>query len=169
MSTFVTLLFAAPVPAPYAMPRIPLCRPAQLRLTLDGRDGDFDGMSHSGTELSFRNTGAGCMLPALPAVAFRDVRGHVLSATRRAPPGPRPGPVMASLRLAAGHRVATHLRWVSGAVFPSNRSIHAASVTVRIGTAMLRAPLKAILYGEAGKPLTFDQPPLRAVEGLAAG
>jgi hypothetical protein len=148
---------------------LPPCRPAQLRVSLDGRDGDFNGMSHSGTELSIRNTGRDCMLAALPTIQLRDARGRLLPAVRHAPVGMNPGPVMVPVRLAGGHRAVTELRWVSGPVFPRNRSLRAARVTVKIGAGVVRAPLTAVLYGEAGMPVAFSQTPLRAVEGMAAG
>jgi hypothetical protein len=152
-----------------ARPVVITCRPSQLRLSLSSRDGDFNGMSHSGTELSIRNLGPDCTLPPLPTIGFRDARGRRLPALRRAPVGMHPGPVMVPIRLATGHRAATDLRWVSGPVYPHIRSIRATTVTVRFGRTTLHARIKAVLYGEAGKPLTFDQSPLRSIEGMAAG
>jgi hypothetical protein len=163
-------MISLPIPALLlaAQPVVLACRPAQLRLSLSGRDGDFNGMSHSGTAVSIRNLGPDCTLPALPTIAFRDARGRSLPATRRAPVGMHPGPVMVPVRLAAGHRASIDLRWISGPVYPRSRSIRAATVTVSFGRATLRAPLKALLYGETGKPVMFDQTPLRAMEGMAA-
>lgn len=148
---------------------LPTCRANQLRLSLDPHDGEFNGMSHSGTELSIRNTGSDCMLIALPTIQLSDAHGRALPATRQAPRGMHPGPVMMPVRLSGGHRAATDLRWVSGPVFPHSRSVRVARITVQIGTKVLRAPLTAVLYGEAGKPVTFDQTPLHAMEGMAAG
>jgi hypothetical protein len=160
------MIAAGALAAPVALPP---CRPAHLRLSFDGRDGDFNGMSHAGTALTIRNVGPDCTLPALPVVTFRDARGRTLPASRRAPVGMHPGPVMLPVRLGGGHSAVAEMRWVSGPVFAQNRSVRAASVSVRIGGATLRAPLKAVLYGEAGKAVAFDQTPLRAAEGLAGG
>lgn len=157
-------LLAQPAPA-----ATPPCRAAQLRLTLDGRDGDFNGMQHLGIELSLRNTGPDCTLHALPTITFLDARGRPLPATRRPPPGMHPGPVMLPVVVPAGHRAATDLRWISGPVFPRNRELRAAAVSVRIGGANLSAPLSVVLDAPAGAPADFDQSPLRAMEGLAAG
>ena len=148
---------------------VPPCRPSHLRLSVDGRDGDFNGMSHSGTALMIRNLGPDCMLPALPVVSLRDTHGRALPAARRAPVGMHPGPVMLPVRLGAGHQAETDLRWVAGPVFAHNRTVKPASLTVQIGTGTLRAPVKALLYGEAGKPVAFDQTPLHVVEGMPAG
>lgn len=145
----------------------PDCRARQLRLTVLPDKGDFNGMSHSGVALALRNVGSDCMLQALPRVAFLDARGRPLPALRRAPPGMHPGRVMVPLRIAGGHRAEIELRWVSGDVFAPGRSVRARSVTVRLGAATLRAPLAATLYGEAGRPVTFDQSPAKAMEGMA--
>ncbi len=147
---------------------LPTCHANQLRLSLDPHDGEFNGMSHSGTELSIRNTGSDCMLIALPAIQLSNTRGLALPAVRQTPRGMHPGPVMVPVRLPGGHRAATNLRWVSGPVFPHSRSARAGKITVQIGTDVLRAPLVAVLYGEAGKPITFEQAPLHVMEGMAA-
>jgi hypothetical protein len=164
MPLLALLIAAAPAGA-----ALPPCRPAQLRLTADNPDGEFDGMSHSGVALSIRNVGRACTLPALPLVSMLDARGRVLAAVRQPPPGMHPGPVMVPVRLAAGPRAAIDLRWVSGPVFDRSRSVSAQSVTVRIGAGLLRAPLGATLYGPAGRPVTFDQSPAQAAEGMPAG
>jgi hypothetical protein len=168
--SFVALLLAAQAAAvstPLSMP--PACRAAQLRLSVDGRDGDFNGMSHSGTALSIRNLGADCTLAKLPVIELRDARGRVLPAVRQSPPGMHPGPVMIPVRLGAGQRATMDLRWTSGPVFPANRSVIAATVALRIGHALVRSPLKAVLFGPAGKTVTFQQTPLQIAEGMAAG
>lgn len=164
----IALLLAATsaVPAPQTAPA---CRQSQLRLTTDAMDGEFNGMSHAGVRLLIRNVGPDCTLPALPSIRLRDARGRVLPAARRAPVGMHPGPVMVPVRLAAGHRARADLRWVSGAVFTRSRSVRSAAVTVTFGAATVRAPLKAVLYGEVGAPVAFEQTPFRAAEGMAAG
>jgi hypothetical protein len=86
---------------------LPPCRVDRLRVSLDDRGGDFNGMSHSGTELSIRNTGPDCMLVALPTVQLRDARNRIVRATRQVSRGMHPSPVMVPVRLAAGHRGAT--------------------------------------------------------------
>lgn len=159
----LTLIIAAQVLTVPKTP-LPLCRASHLHLSVDGRDGDFDGMSHSGTALTIRNPGPDCMLPALPVVTFWDARGRTLSAARRAPVGMYPGPVMLPVRLPAGQQAVIELRWVSGPVFTHNRSLRVAGVSLRLGDGTLRAPLAAALYGDAGHPVSFDQTPLRAAQ-----
>lgn len=164
----LSMLLAAPSVAT-ASTAPPACRADQLRLSLDPHGGDFNGMSHSGTELSIRNLGADCLLVALPVIRLSDARGRALPAIRQAPRGMHPGPVLMPVRLSGGRRAATDLRWVSGPVFPHSRSVRVARITVQVGTKVLRASLPATLYGEAGKPITFDQTPLHLMEGMPAG
>lgn len=149
---------------PAAPSATPACNPAKLRLALDDRDGDFNGMSHGGTEVSLRNLGPDCSLPALLPVAFYDARGKRLPVQARSTPAPRP----ARLRLGGGHRATMALRWVSGPVYARNRSAHVAEVRVQVGAASLRAPLDVTLYGAAATPIVLDRTPLRAMEGMAA-
>lgn len=129
-------------------------------MSLDGRNGDFNGMSHSGVAVTVRNAGRDCVLPALPEVQFRDARGRVLQAVRKAPVGMHPGPVMVPVHLRAGQRVVTELRWVSGAVFDQSRSVRAARLAMRVAGRTISAPIAATLYGAAGQPVGFDQSPL---------
>ena len=126
-------------------------------------------MSHSGAELSIRNTGPDCILVALPTVQLRDASNRLVPAVRHAPRGMHLGPVMMPLRLAAGHRAAAEIRWVSGPLFPHSRSVRASRITVKIGTGTLTGPLGATLYGAVGQPATFEQTSMRAIEGMAAG
>ncbi len=161
-----SLLMAA-APAVHAV--LPPCRPAQLRLSAENADGRFDGMSHSGTELSIRNVGRACALPALPRVSMLDRRGRVLPTVSEPSPDRPRGRGMRPVRIAAGHRATIDLRWVSGAVFERNRSVNAATVSVRIGTGAIRARLGAALYGPAGGPVGFDQSPAVAAAGMPAG
>ena len=159
-----------PFLAPPALPApAPACRAAQLRLSASGGDGAFDGMSHSGVELTVRNLGADCVLPALPTVELRDGRGRPISAVRRPPVGMHPGPVMIPVRLGADRTATADLRWVSGPVYPDSRSVPAAVVVVRVAGARLSTRLDAVLYGQAGSPVTFEQTPLRRTEDAAPG
>ena len=85
MQILAMLLLAAPVLT------LPHCRVDQLRMSLDGRDGDFNGMSHSGIELSIRNIGPDCIVAALPTVQLRDARNRIVRAVRQVPRGSRWG------------------------------------------------------------------------------
>lgn len=158
----LAMLLAAPSPS------LPPCRADRLRLTIDGRNGEFNGMSHSGTELSIRNIGPDCMLDALPNVQLLDARNRPLPAVRQSLRGMHPGPVIVPIRLAAGHRATTAIRWVAGPVFDQNQNVRATKLRVGIGTETLATRMTATLYGERSRPITFEQPPLRVVEGMPA-
>ena len=162
-------LFSGPLTTPIMETATPAaCVVRQLSLSVDGRDGQFSGMQKSGTELSIRNHGPDCVLPALPRIEFLDAKGRVLPVGRAVPIGMHPGPVMIPVRLAGGHRAATDLTWVSGPVYAQNRSLRVAYVRVTIGRASLRTRLAGVIDAQPGKAATFNQPPLRAMEGMAA-
>ena len=164
MPLLALLLAAAPVTGA----ALPACRPVQLRLSAENADGRFDGMSHSGTELSIRNVGRACALPSLTPVVMLNARGRVLPAVREPSPDLPRRRVTRPVRLAAGHRATIDLRWVSGPVFERNRSVVAAIVAVRVGGGLIRAPLGSTLFGPAGGPVGFDQSLASAAEGRPA-
>ncbi|SEM50109.1 Protein of unknown function [Sphingomonas gellani] len=139
---------------------VPTCPARALTVATDARDGDFNGMSHSGTYLVIRNIGRRtCSVPGLPVVTFR--RGaKALPAKRRPPVGMHPGPVIVPVRLAPGGQVATGLRWVSGPVYDRSRCWDATRVGVTIADRTLFAPASAHLCGPVGGAVAFDQPPL---------
>lgn len=141
----------------------PPCKSANLRLSLDGRDGELNGMSHAGVALSIRNLGPDCSLAAPPTVTLRDARGRSLRARAKAAPTAN-----ALLHLGGGHRAVMVLRWIAGPVFPDSRLVEAAEVRLRFGRFSIGTPLEARLYGAAGKAVEFEQGPLRVVEGMAA-
>lgn len=151
------LLAAGPLPP---LPRAPACSPYQLALRTDAADGDFNGMSHSGTYLILHNMGPrACGVFGLPLVSFRDARGRTLPITRTAPRGMRPGPVVLPVVIPARGEASTGVRWVSGQVFDRGRCYTVASVRVAIGAGGVAHPLAATICG-AGRSAGFEQPVL---------
>jgi hypothetical protein len=145
----LTMLLGAAVPA---------CLPAQIHVVAGGDDGDFNGMSHSGTYLTLRNVGRrACRMPGLPLVTFLGRDGRPLPVRRRAPAGMHPGPVVLPVTIGAGSQVRTGLRWVSGPVFDRSRCVDAAIVRVTVAGRSSGAPLKAHLCGSAGETIGFEQ------------
>lgn len=139
----------------------PACTARKVVLSIDSRDGDFNGMSHSGTYLVIRNTGRrACGLPGLPFVTFHGARGVLLPASRQSPVGMHPGPVIVPVTIPAHGRVATALRWVSGPVYDRNRRLVTRTVDVTIGGRTVRTPFRAAMFAPVGEPARFDQPPL---------
>lgn len=147
----------------------PPCTPAQIAIIADGGDGAFDGMSHSGTYLNMRNTGArACRLPGLPPVRLLDRRGRALPAVRRAPAGMHPGPVVMPVTIEAGACAQLSLRWVSGPVFDRSRCLTPARVAVTIGTGASSVRLTARVCGPAGAPAAFEQTVLKPIADYPA-
>ena len=118
-SSMLTLLLAlslaaSPAPTGGGMPD---CN-GQIAVTLDDKDGDFNGMSHSGAMLVIRNLGPDtCSMAGLPRLRFENAKSVPLPVRRRAPVGMRPGPVVAPVVIAAGAQATTPLRWVSSDVY----------------------------------------------------
>lgn len=160
--TLVATAFALlTVPAHAA---VPACSAANLRLSVDGRDGDFNGMSHGGTALSIRNRGPDCTLPAAPQLRFYDAAGRRLPLRfNQAASSPR-----APVSIAGGHRAEIEIRWVAGPVYPHSRKLRVAGISVQAGAALLRMPLGAVVYGAVGQSVVIQQTPLRAMEGMAS-
>jgi hypothetical protein len=137
------------------------CRAAQLALSLDSRDGWFDGMSHSGTMLVLRNTGkTACMLPAQPVPTLQDAAHQPLPIVAQAPDGTQP-----PVKLAPGTSVESGMRWVSGDVYDHGRCLSPAFVTLAVGAETVSAAFTGHLCGPGGTPvgytLTPFQPPSR--------
>ncbi|WP_415466366.1 DUF4232 domain-containing protein [Acetobacter persici] len=161
----------AAAPSPPAG-QVPACLPAQMDVTLDSRNGAFDGMSQSGTALVVKNTGpAACIMPPVPLVQFEDAAGKKLPAFRReSVPSRRPGPHGASARQhvvpvrmeARAIREAT-LHWVSGEVFDdSHNCVRPAQLVLKVGQREKKVPFKGQICAAAGSPQSFDQSPLQA-------
>ena len=140
-----------------AMVAAPSCLPRDIRVTTDGANGDFNGMSHSGTYLVIRNAGRrACSVPGLPTVTLRGAGGRVLAA-RQVPVGMHPGPVIVPVTIPAGRSVAAGLRWVSGPVYDHSRRLDVRSASVVIGERRLSAPVRAAVFVEGAHPGTFEQ------------
>ena len=156
----ILMLHLAELPAHAALP----CRAAALRLSLGGEEGDFNGMSHSGTLVVLRNRGgATCVLPALPRIVMLDRRGRPLPIARAVPPGMHPEPVVSPVTVRPGTAVSTPLRWVSGPVFDRSRCYRPARLTVGGRSVAITANV----CGEAGKAARMEQPPLAPLKRVS--
>ena len=146
--------------APSGGPPAP-CNPSNLAISFDGKDGEFGGMSHSGTQMTVRSRGhAACLLAGLPTVSFRNAEGEPLPIGRKAPPGMHPGPVVLPVRLDPGATARADLRWVSADVYENGRCLKPTQVTITLVGKRTTLPFAGTICGEAGKPATFEQPPL---------
>ena len=142
---------------------VPSCT-ARVEVRFDRDGGAADGMSQSGVVLVLHNVGAAdCVIPGLPTLQFADAAGHGLAVRREPPLGMHPGPVVTPLVLAPGAEAAAALTWVSGHVYAGHHCVTPARIVIGEGphapTALWRF---GPLCGEAGKPIPFRQPVLRA-------
>ena len=160
MSMIALLLAASVQSGAVHHSAVPLCRAAQLRLTVNNEG--FGGMSHDGAELSLRNRGAACRLPTTPAIDMRDARGRVVAHGV-------PDRSTATIRLGTGRRATIMTRWVSSDVVDNPRHAHARHVAVRIGGGTLTGPLDVTLVSAAGERFEFEQQPAEIAEGMPAG
>lgn len=146
----------------------PPCRQAQLSLSVARDDQAKKAGSESGLEISIRNTGSDCTLPALPKIEWLGRNGRVLPAVRRTPPGMHPGPVMLPVSLGGGHRAAVQLRW-DARPDATAATTRAAYLRLSFDAVALRAPVSSVLVRRRGSMTFFSQTPLRAMEGMPAG
>ncbi len=158
----IALALTSPSPADTPKP----CRAQDLSIAFDGKDGEFDGMSHSGTLMSIRQRGkTTCLLPGIPTLSFSDADGKQLPLARAVPPGMHPGPVIVPIKLAPGATATTALRWVSGEVYDHSRCVVAARADMKIGTESVKQPFTGRFCGMDGQTIRFDQPALVAGGG----
>ena len=144
------------------------CRQGQLSLALDDENGNFNGMSHSGTLLVLRNLGPeACSEPARPEVRFEDANQRPLPIMIDAPQAARaamhPGPVLVPVTVPTAAELTSELRWVSSNVYDNGKCLSPAFLTVKTSAETLRIkmPNGASLCGPTGKPPSVTMTPLR--------
>ncbi|WP_156458921.1 MliC family protein [Rhodanobacter sp. Root480] len=148
----------APVVNP--TPATTTCHASQLGFGVDSRNGQFNGMSHSGTMLTVRNTGsAACTLPAQPQPVLTNADKRPLDIITQPPTAPAPSPI----RLAPGAAVESEMRWVSGNVYEDGHCESPALIDLAIGGKKVSTAFTGHLCGAGGKPTTYTLTPFRAV------
>ncbi|HUH54905.1 MAG TPA: MliC family protein [Rhodanobacter sp.] len=136
------------------------CRASQLGFSVDSGDGQFNGMSHSGTMLTVRNTGtAACTFPAQPQPVLTDADKRPLNIIAQAPNAPAPS----TIPLAPGAAVESEMRWVSGNVYENGHCESPAFIDLAIGGEKVSTAFTGHLCGAGGKPSTYTLTPFRAV------
>ncbi len=140
------------------------CHAGNISLKLDDRNGEFDGMSQSGTVLVVRNTSnVTCMFGVLPKVTFVDASDHPLSTERRISKWMHPGPVLIPVQLDAGKEAESRLHWVASNVFDSGHCIRPARLLLRLEEQSLYAPFGRMMCVPKGSNAFFDQQPFHLV------
>ncbi len=144
---------------------LPMCTPDQLSLGTDDENGNFDGMSHSGTLLVVRNLGeAACRLPAVPQITLYGASG-LLNVTFAMPAamrqGMHPGPVVLPVIVAAGAEVTANLRWVSNDVYDPGVCVTATSLHLKVAGKDIATATSHQLCGQKGKTIEAEMNLLR--------
>ena len=156
---------ASPSPAAAA----DTCRASQLTLGLDSGDGQFNGMSHSGTMLVLRNTGTvACTIPALPQPALTNAGNRPLDITAQAPAATPSTPAPSTIQLMPGASAESEMRWVSGDVHEDGHCESPALIQLAIGREKVSTAFNGHLCGAGGKPSTYTLTPFRVVVANAA-
>jgi len=138
------------------------CRAEQLTIQVDNKAGDFNGMSHSGTEIKIYNKGPECQFPARPRVKIYGSEDKILPLEN----GTRPEQLAQNLVINNGQYAVMQLRWVSSPVYNENKKLKAITLSVDTRYSVLKVPLAAEIYIPADVKIgTFEQTPLRIVEG----
>ncbi|MFW7226916.1 MULTISPECIES: protease inhibitor I42 family protein [unclassified Serratia (in: enterobacteria)] len=133
------------------------CHSDNIQAHLDDKEGEFTGMSQSGTLLVLRNTGhITCTLEPLPALRFKDAKQQPLTVERRISLGMHPRPVL----LPPGQQVASRLRWVASDSFEAGNCVTPAFVSLEIKDETLHIPFDHMMCAAAGDTAYFDQGPL---------
>lgn len=142
---------------------LPDCGPSQISISFDSENGNFSGMSQSGTLLIVRNIGVtACHIPALPELHFEDATHHVLSIVRRIPKGMHPGPVVLPVNIAPGAEATAELHWVSGDVYDGHHCVSPAVAVVQIGNTTYRHAFSGQFCSAVNTPAIFTQAWLKA-------
>lgn len=154
---------AAPAPQTQQAAQPTNCTTADVALTFEDGDGDFNGMSHSGTYFVLTNKSPrACRVPRRPEITFVDGKGTVISAKANVPVGMHPGPVMVPVLLAPGMSARSGLRWVSGEVYDHNSCADIAKAIVTLDSGNISTPLQGHMCGDATAGIRFDEPWLQA-------
>jgi hypothetical protein len=152
----------SPPVAPASTARPAACRAAQLVFSLDGGNGRFDGMSHSGIALVLHNQGnTTCTLPARPEPILQDAAHRTLPSTAQ-PPADMPPEPAPPLNLAPGAQAEADMRWVSGDVYDHGPCLSPAFIVLPLGTGeTVSAAFAGRLCGPGGRPPAYTLAPFR--------
>jgi hypothetical protein len=140
----------------------PACDPDQLSFAVDRENGQFDGMSHSGTLLVLRNLGSqACSVPARPEISFLDNGHNALPVSLGQTPGMHPGPVILPVVVPPGAELTSEARWVSSDAYGANNCVSPEFIALAIGPRTLVAPLSTHICGPAGQHPSYTVTLLR--------
>ncbi len=142
-------------------PKIASCQANQLSLGTDAENGNFNGMSHSGTLLVLRNISPSvCRLQPFAQLSFQDSEHKAVPITisqqspfegpivngKRLPMGH--GPVVIPILLASGAEATLTLRWVSGDVYDHGTCVTPTSLLLKIGNTTVQTAFDGHICGQ---------------------
>ncbi len=137
---------------------VPACTRDQFSLGMDDENGNFDGMSHSGTLLVLRNLGSNaCRISTTPQIALYGKSGLLNVKFTLVRAGASKA---ASVIVAAGAELTSNLRWASGDVFDPGYCVQATSMRVTIAGKELGTELDNQLCGFKAKAIEAEMSPL---------
>jgi Protein of unknown function (DUF4232) len=171
-SAMLTILAAVALGAGIAPPPPP-CAGTSVTVSLDDEGGAFNGMSHSGTRLTVRNTGTvACRFPVRVALVFKDAKEAWLPIIAGEIKPVRPGTIQIqepgaltsnlTMTLSPGQTVSSTLRWVAADVYGQGqgRCLRPRTIELRLGPGAIDAidlPFKSTVCGERGKMIMVDR------------
>ncbi len=151
---------AAQAQTPQQSAAVALCSSNTIWLATDAEDGQFNGMSQSGTLLVLRNvSSAPCALNPFAKFVLKDGGMKTLDVTVETPNpfrGPTVddrqlpmghGPVVRPIVLAAGAEATTTLRWITGPVFDHSICVNPAFLSLDLAGSFVQTALSAHICG----------------------
>ncbi|AHE73575.1 DUF4232 domain-containing protein [Enterobacter ludwigii] len=134
------------------------CEAKEITVHTDDHNGQYDGMSQSGTTLVLRNTGAGaCMLPPRPVLTFSDAAHHPMPVERRTVRGMNPGPVLPPVIVPADGELQILLRWVSSDAFDGANCTRPVFVSLDLAGGTLTVPFDRQMCAAKGSTGYYSQ------------
>lgn len=137
------------------------CTKEQLSVSLDDRDGFYNGMSQSGTEMLLKNTASVvCSVSALPVLIFSDNLHRVLSVQQKYSRVMSPGSVLLPVNIEAGEKVRIPLRWVSGEVFEHTHCFRLEFISLKLPDGDLRLSFNRMMCAPEHESGYYVQSPV---------
>ncbi|HDR2590551.1 DUF4232 domain-containing protein [Enterobacter ludwigii] len=134
------------------------CEASDITVHTDDHNGQYDGMSQSGTTLVLRNTGPGaCMLPPRPVLTFSDAAHHPMPVERRTVRGMNPGPVLPPVTVPADGDLQIQLSRVSSDASEGGNCIRPAFVSLDLAGGTLTVPFDRQMCAAKGSAGYYSQ------------
>lgn len=144
-----------------AIKAVLMCQSNQLSLGTDDENGNFDGMSHSGTLLVLRNiSSTACRIQPIPQISFKTSAGKDVPIVVTQKNNPFQGPLVNGKRVPMGHgpvvipitvvpnaEATLTLTWVSGDVYDHGTCLTPAALLLTLRGSTLQTPFSGHVCG----------------------